>query len=472
MTTMKELINQPARSVVAALRSGQLGPAEAIEAVAERIQEVNGQVNAVCVDITDRALQLAKSLSAGELARLRQTPLGGLPMLIKDYNDVAGLPTTKGCIGLKDAIASANDLVVDRLERSGAIVYGKSNVPEFAGAHTYNELFGVTRNPWNLAVSAGGSSGGAAAALASGMAWLATGNDLGGSVRTPSSFCSTVGLRPSPGRIARGPLAMPFNTLWVEGPMARDVADVGLMFDAQIGYDGRDPISLSSNGESFADAAQAPARPLRVAYSRDLGVCDTEEEVAQICLRAVERLAADGVEVVEIDPVLDNASETFHTLRAHLFASLMERLLETHRPFIKDDIIWNVEKGLKQQAVDITRAERRRAELIASFDSFLGEYDFLFTPAAQVLPFPVEQRCPTEINGRPLPTYIDWIAINYCITLMACPVLAMPCGYSATGLPVGMQIVARRRHEACLLQLGAYCEGLWGSGGAPIDPRS
>lgn len=469
---MKNLFTQSARSVVKALRDGDLAPAEAVEAIAARVHAVNPRVNAVCIDLTERAMKTARGLSGGELAALRRTPLAGLPLLIKDYNDVSGVPTTKGCVGLKDAVAAESDLVVQRLERSGAIVYGKSNVPEFAGAHTYNELFGVTRNPWNLALSAGGSSGGAGAALAAGMAWLATGNDLGGSVRTPASFCSVVGLRPSPGRIARGPLAMPFNTLWVEGPMARDVADTGLMFDAQVGYDPRDPISLPAEGESYQAAAGAPARPPRIAYSRDLGVCEVEDEVAAVCRAAAERLSADGVQVAEAEPQLQGAPETFHVLRAHLFAGLMEPLMETHRPFIKDDIIWNVEKGLDQRAVDISRAERRRAELIRVFDDFLEQHDFLVLPAAQVLPFPVEQRHPTSINGQALATYIDWIAINYCLTLTGCPVLSLPCGFSRDGIPVGVQIVGKRRGEAALLRFGAYCEALWGIGGAvPIDPR-
>lgn len=469
---MNSLINLTARQIVDGLKSGDYAPEELLDALEQRMGEVEPRINAICVNLMDRARDRLKGLDAPARESLRATGLAGLPLLMKELNDIEGVVTCMGSTVLKDAVAERSDLTVQTLERNGAVIYGKSNVPEFAGANTYNDVYGITRNPWDLRLSVAGSSGGSAAALASGAAWLASGNDLGGSLRTPASFCSVVSLRPSPGRVARGPGKLPFDTLWVEGPMARNVGDVGLMFDAQIGYDPRDPISLPSEGVSYRATAERPLRPEQFAFSPDLGVCAVAREVRDICRTAADKAASDGVTMSEAPPPLAGVYEVFHTLRAHLIAGLYETLIREHRDEIKPDIVWNVEKGAAQAVSEVSAAERERAALIAGFDGFLEREKFLLTPAAQVLPFPVEQKFPTEIDGKPLETYVDWITITFALSTVAVPVAVVPCGYSKSGLPVAMQIVAPRRREHDLLSVAAYFEQLWGCApNVPLDPK-
>ena len=469
---MRSLIGLTARQAVDGLKSGDYAPEELLDALEGRIGEVDPPINAICVNLMERARGRLKELDGPGRERLRATPLAGLPVLMKELNDIEGVVTCMGSTVLKDSVAPASDLTVQTLERNGAVIFGKSNVPEFAGANTYNDVYGTTRNPWDLRMSVAGSSGGSAAALASGTAWLASGNDLGGSLRTPASFCSVASLRPSPGRVARGPGLLPFDTLWVEGPMARNVGDVGLMFDAQVGYDPRDPISLPSEGVSYRAAAERPLRPDRFAFSPDLGVCAVAREVREVCRTAAEKAASDGVAMSEAPPPLAGVYEVFHTLRAHLIAGLYETLIREHRDEIKPDIVWNVEKGAAQAVSEVSAAERERAALIAAFDVYLGQEKFLLTPAAQVLPFPVEQKFPDEIDGKPLETYVDWITITFALSTVAVPVAVVPCGYSVSGLPVAMQIVAPRRAEQELLSVAAYFEQLWGcASNLPLDPR-
>ena len=277
---------------VALLRSGQVSSRELVDSALRRIEQVDPELNALPTVCAERALDRAGRAS-------RDTTLAGLPIAIKDLNDVAGVRTTYGSPIYADHVPDRSDFMVERLEQRGAVVVAKSNTPEFgAGANTFNEVFGETRNPWDTSRTCGGSSGGSAAALASGQVWLATGSDFGGSVRTPAGFCGVVGIRPSPGRVAAGPSPLPFGTMSVEGPMGRTVADAALMLDAMAGLDARDPLSLEAPERPFADAAAAPALPARIAYAPDLGgVTPVADEVREACRPAVERLAAAGVEV-------------------------------------------------------------------------------------------------------------------------------------------------------------------------------
>ena len=249
---------------VALLRSGQVSSRELVDSALRRIEQVDPELNALPTVCAERALDRAGRAS-------RDTTLAGLPIAVKDLNDVAGVRTTYGSPIYADHVPDRSDFMVERLEQRGAVVVAKSNTPEFgAGANTFNEVFGETRNPWDTSRTCGGSSGGSAAALASGQVWLATGSDLGGSVRTPAGFCGVVGIRPSPGRVAAGPSPLPFGTMSVEGPMGRTVADAALMLDAMAGLDARDPLSLEAPERPFADAAAAPALPARIAYTPDL----------------------------------------------------------------------------------------------------------------------------------------------------------------------------------------------------------
>ncbi len=365
--------------------------------------------------------------------------------------------------------------MVERLEGRGAVILGKSNTPELAaGANTFNDVFGTTRNPWDTRLTCGGSSGGAAVALATGMAWLANGSDIGGSLRTPASFCSVVGLRPSPGRVPHGPSASPFQTLSVEGPMARDVRDAALLLDAQSGFDPRDPLSFDAPVRSFSKAADRPVPLRRVAFSPDLGgITPVDAEVAAICRNAALRFGELGAEVEEACPDLSAAVEVFTTLRAEAFVAARALLLERYRDRLKPEVVWNIERGLELTAGEIGRAERERGQMQRRTAAFLAEHDLLCSPATIVPPFPVEQRYVEELNGHRFPSYIDWVSINYAITLTGCPALSLPCGFTKVGLPVGLQIVGPPRGEAKLLAAAAMLESLLGlAGRVPLDPQA
>jgi len=335
-------------------------------------------------------------------------------------------------------------------------------------------VFGVTRNPWNTDLTCAGSSGGSAVALASGEVWLANGSDLGGSLRTPAAFCSVVGLRPSPGRVPHGPVANPFQTLSVEGPMARNVRDLALLLDAQAGFDPRDPLSYDAPAIAYVEAVERPPRLARVAFSADLGgITPVDPEVARICRAAAERFAELGCEVVlDACPDLSDAVEVFRVLRAEQFVTARAPLLERYRELLKPEVIWNIETGMKLTAEEIGRAERRRGQMQASAAAFFERFDLLLCPAAIVPPFPVERRYLEELGGHRFPSYIDWVAITYAITLTGLPALSLPCGFTEAGLPVGLQMVGRPRGEAELLAAAARLEDLLGIAPLlPIDPR-
>lgn len=469
---MHELLGRPAREVARLLQRREVSPVEVTRLALERIAAVDGAVNAVPTLCAERALGRARALEGAAPTGDGRGWLAGLPVVIKDLNDVAGVRTTYGSPIFADHVPDRSGYEVERLEARGAVILGKSNTPELgAGANTFNEVLGVTRNPWRTALTCGGSSGGSAVALATGMAWLANGSDLGGSLRTPASFCSVVGLRPSPGRVPHGPSAAPFQTLSVEGPMARDVRDVALMLDAQGGLDPRDPLSFEAPARSFAEAADRPVPLRRVAFSADLGITPVDAEVTAICRAAAMRLAELGAEVEEGCPELSAAVEVFTTLRAEAYVASRAPLLERHRDRLKPEIVWNIERGLALTAAEIGRAERLRGEMQRATAGFLADHDLLCTPAAIVPPFPVEQRYLEELNGHRFPSYIDWLSINYAITLTGCPALSLPCGFTKAGLPVGLQIVGPPRGEAKLLAAAAMLEDLLGlAGRVPLDP--
>jgi amidase len=399
--------------------------------------------------------------------------LAGLPVPIKDLTDVEGVLTTQGSPIYRDHVPARSDLVVERLEGNGALVYAKSNTPEFgAGANTFNEVFGATRNPWDLSRSAAGSSGGAAAALACGAAWLAHGSDMGGSLRNPASFCGIVGMRPSIGRVAHTPAAKIDRNLGVQGPMARNVEDVALLLDAMSGEQPADPLSLPVLPDSFRSAARSGKGPKRVAYSPDLGITPVDPEVAAITRKAAARFAEAGAIVEEAHPDLSEAHECFHVLRAFDFAISKSALLRSKRDQLKPEVIWNVEEGLKLTVDQLVRAEAQRVAMVERTLEFFKTYDLLLAPATIVAPFPVEHRYVAECAGKKFDNYVEWLGIVYAITLVCCPALSLPCGFTASGLPVGLQMVAPPRGEAQLLAGARVLEDILGvRGTTPIDPR-
>jgi amidase len=454
-----DLIRLTATETVVLLRRGALSPLELVEAAEARIEAVETRVNALPVRGLEQARETARHWSKpseDELARPGY--LAGLPIAIKDYNDLAGLPTSYGSPIFRDTIASRSDVTVRTLQANGALPIAKSNVPEFAGANTFNTIFGATRNPWHVGRTAGGSSGGSAAALAAGEVWLATGNDLGGSLRIPASFCGVVGLRPSVGRVPRPAACLPYDPLWVEGPMGRCVADVALMLDAEAWPSPEDPLSLPRPESAFVAAVQASVGPKRIGFSSNLGLAKVEPEVTTICAAAVRRFEAMGAVVEEACPDFSGGIDCFQTLRAVLFAALRGELLATDRHRIAPEIIWNLEKGETLSADEVLRAERTRATIFRNTTEFFQNFDLLACPVVAVPPFPVEQRFPTQIAGENLTTYIDWMFLTFVLTLTGCPVISVPCGLTEDGLPVGLQIMARSRADHALLQAAALLE--------------
>ena len=463
-----ELIKLSAREAHRLLRGKDISPLQLLDALEERIAEVDEAVNAVPTLCFDRARERARSRDFSTL------PLAGIPVAIKDLIAVAGVRTTWGSMAYRDHVPETSDLLVERIEAAGGIVYAKTNTPEFgAGANTFNDVFGFTRNPWNTALSAAGSSGGSAVALATGMAWLATGSDLGGSLRNPASFCAVAGLRPSQGRVASDPGNLAFNHMAVDGPMARNVADLALLLDVMAGYDARDPMSLDDPAISFEENALQRQVPPRIAFSADLGVTPVDPEVAQICERAAQLVLNLGAIVEHDHPDFSGLQEVFQVHRAMSYAASYGPLLEANRSIFKPEIVWNVEQGLALTADEIMAAMVTRSQIYERAQRFFAQTDLILTPATVVPPYPVEQRFVERIGDYKFSNYIEWCSIAYAFTVIGAPALSIPCGFTQSGLPVGLQIVAAPRQEARLLSAALAFEELAGiCTQLPIDPRS
>jgi len=446
---------------------------ELIAAAEARIAETNPQINAVVTLCFERARAHARRLMKNRGGNHPATFLHGLPIAVKDNTDVEGVRCTSGSRVHEQRIAPASDPVVRRLEAHGAIVIGKTNLPEFAaGGNTFNDVFGATRNPWDVRMSASGSSGGSAAALAAGQVWMATGNDFGGSIRTPAAFCSVSGLRPSPGMVARVQ-KQPFNPLSVEGPLARTVADVALMFDAEAGFDARDPLSPRGPLPSFAVAAAQPVKPLRVAVSADLGIAPVVDREVRASIAAVaKKLVADGVTVEDVHPDLTEAGKNFLTLRGAVYIARVAPLLEQYRELLKPEVVENAEFGLGLKLTDVVAAEIVQGEIIRRAAAFFEQYDVLICPAALCPPFDVNRRFVESWDGVAFEGYMGWLVLTYAVTMMACPVMAMPGGFTEGGLPLGLQVIGKPRGEAALFSQAAYLEQLLDLARlTPIDPR-
>ncbi|MBU2091614.1 MAG: amidase [Alphaproteobacteria bacterium] len=459
--------------VVGLLKQRKVSPLELIDVAAARIAEVDKTVNALPTLFLDRAREQAKRIDTlPEAEKNYAGYLAGLPIAVKDLNPVKGVLTTYGSPIYKDFVPGYSDHMVDTLDRRGAVTIAKSNTPEFgAGANTFNEVFGATVNPWDTRKSCAGSSGGAAVALATGQVWLATGSDLGGSLRTPASFCGVVGLRPSPGRVAHGPGMLPFGNMSVDGPMGRNVGDVALFLDAMVGQHPDDPISLVEPATSYSAAIANPGKLGRVAFSADLGgITPVDPEVRAIVTAAAKLFETLGATVEEASPDLRHASETFQVLRAAQFAASKAPLLETHRALLKPEVIWNIEKGQKLTAEEIGQAERWRGEMYHGMVKFFETYDVLVCPTAIVPPYPIEQRYVEEVDGHRFDNYIDWVLICAAITNTSCPAISVPCGFTKDGLPIGLQIVGKPRDEAGLLRAARLFEQAAGLSLLPIDP--
>jgi amidase len=461
----QELCFLPATELVRLIRGRDVSATEVMQAHLDQIERHNPAVNAIVTLLPERALQAAHALDAriarGEICG----PLCGLPVAHKDLAVTKGIRTTFGSPIFSDFVPQHDAVIVERLGNGGALTIGKTNTPEFgAGSQTFNTVFGATHNPYDLQKTCGGSSGGAAAALASGMIPIADGSDLGGSLRNPASFCNVVGLRPSAGRVPSWPSLSAWFPLSVVGPMARTVSDVALMMTAIAGPDPRSPISIEQPASLFSQPLERDCKGLRIAWSRSFGGLPVEAEVTRV-LEAHRGVFEDlGCIVEEADPDLRDADEIFQVMRAWNFELAYGELLNTAREQMKDTVVWNIEEGRRLSGPQLGAAERKRTELFHRMREFMDNYDFLVAPVVQVLPFDVTVPYVTEINGEQLATYVDWMKSCYWISVTGQPALSVPCGFSRDGLPVGVQIVGRYRDDFGVLQLGHAFEqatGYW-----------
>ena len=467
---MTDLWAADAVALAGMLRSREVSAREVVAAHIDRAQTVGGPVNAIVTPTFEAALARAAAADE-ELARGAEPGLlHGLPVAHKDLHETAGVRTTYGSPLFADYVPAVSDLIVERMAAAGAISLGKTNVPEFgAGSHTVNRVFGATRNPYDLSRSAGGSSGGAAAALAARLVCLADGSDLGGSLRNPASFNNVVGFRPSPGRVPKWPFAEVAGVLGVSGPMARTVADVALLLAVQSGPDPRVPFALDAPPPALASPAQAArlverdVTGLRVAWSPDLGL-PVDPDVRATLAPARQVLIDLGCEVIDAAPDLSGADEAFRILRASQFVRAYGVLVADHPDQVGPNVTWNVEEGRKLTIDDLRRAGDLQAAVARQVTGFFAGIDVLACPVSQVAPFDVTADWVREVDGVPQLTYIDWMASCYRITMTGLPAISVPAGFTAAGLPVGLQLVGARRSDWDLLGVAHAFETATGYG--------
>lgn len=464
--TGPDLCAKSAVEVVGLLKRGEVSPSELVEASATRIGQVEPAVNAIVTPCIDRARTAAGRVDRNSL-------LGGLPIGVKDLTPVAGVRTTFGTPAFANFVPERTDPLIARLEDRGALVMGKTNTPEYgAGGNTFNTVFGMTRNPWNTARNAGGSSGGAAVSLATGEVWLSHGSDLAGSLRTPAAYCGVIGLRPSPGRAGGGPELLGFSTEGVQGPMARNIADCALFLDAMTGFDPIWPLSLEAPATPFLTEVQQAETAPRIAFAPDLdGFAWVDPVILDVMAGAMARMEKAGSRVEETCPDLTGLAEVYETLRAMHWAALPGRAAPEVQAQYKPTLVQNIERGRALSAEKIYDAQRGRVRLYHALRGLFDRFDVLAFPVMGTLSGPVEQEFPPEINGVRITDYVDWLRFSYLSVVTGLPALSMPCGFTPDGMPVGLQLIGPPRGEASLLRAAAVIEGELGLRMGPIDPR-
>jgi amidase len=448
---MTQLHYLPAKQLARLMRTRKVSATEVVRAFIAQVERANPKVNAIVTFLPEQALKAAKALDRGKAPK---PPLAGLPIAYKDLLDTKGVRTTRGSLVYKDHVPTQDALLVERLKAAGAITLGKTNTPEFgAGSNTFNKVFGATRNPYDLSKTAGGSSGGAAAAVACGMLPFADGSDLAGSLRNPGNYCNVVGFRPTPGRVPAYPAINAWDSQPVLGPIARTVEDAAFLLSAMAGPDRRAPVSIAEPGSLFSRPLKRGFKRVRVAWTKDFGGLPVEPEVTAVLEKQRQVFESLGCVLEEACPDFSGATEAFETLRAVSFAMRYAPLLQTHRAELKDTVIWNIEQGLALDGAQVARAERLRTEVYQRLRAFLETHEFLLGPVSQLPPFPADTEYPTQIAGVKLANYLDWMKSCYYITLASHPAVSVPAGFTPAGLPVGLQIVGRYRDDFGVLQL-------------------
>lgn len=449
------IIWSTATELAAKIATKDLSSREVVQAHLEQIDAVNPELNAIVTLDPEGALTAAaeadEKLASGE----EIGPLHGLPTAYKDLHFTKGMRTTMGSPIFADQVPDFNTLIVDRMESAGAIRVGKTNTPEWGlGSQTFNAVFGATKNPYDLTKTCGGSSGGAAVALAAGMIPLAEGSDMGGSLRNPASFCNVAGFRTSGGRVPVWPSSIGWSDFGIHGPMARTVADLALMLTAIAGADRRVPNSLPGSPSSFGRDLTRDMKGVRIAWSPRLGDLPVASEVVAVMEANRSVFESLGCEVVDADPDLAGADEVFQTIRAFEHEVGLGQLLDNHPEALKDTARWNIELGRSLSGPAVGAAQKKRTEIFGKFSDFLTEFDFLVCPVSQVAPFPVETEWISEIDGVQMETYIDWMKSCCRITVTGHPALSVPAGFTPGGLPVGIQIVGSHLDDFGVLQFG------------------
>ncbi len=453
---MDELIRKSACEIQALLQAGEISIDDTLDALAARIDAVDGDINALPTLCFERAHERARQQD------FSGSVLAGVPVAIKDLSDVAGVRTTRGSKRFEHHVPEKSGLMVERLEANGGVIYAKSNTPEFGtGGNTFNDVFGATRNPYDRSRSAGGSSGGAAAALASGTAWLAQGSDLGGSLRTPASFCGVTSLRPSPGVVTSDPGLSPFDVYSQSGPMARTVADLALFADALAGPSDLAGLSKPHPLDEFRKAAAQPRKPLRVAFSEDLGVTQTSREVVELCESVLAMLDGDHIGIDHAHPDLSMMNAAFDVPRALDYAQSYGADLERNREVYKPEVVWNIERGLDMDADEIRHSLDARGQVFVNASSFMQDYDLLICPASIIPAYPVEERYPGFSDGLEYSEYYRWLAICCAITTTTLPVITLPCGKTTSGLPIGLQLIGKPHGDQALFAFASYLEAIF-----------
>jgi amidase len=461
---MSELVDRSAVELAAMIARRELSARELLAACMTRIDHVNPSLNAIVTLVPERAERWAAEADDRVVRGDPLGPLHGLPVAHKDLALTAGIRTTFGSPMFADFVPSEDELIVQRLRAAGAITIGKTNTPEFgAGSQTFNPVFGATRNPYDPARTCGGSSGGAAVALATSMMPVADGSDMGGSLRNPASFCNVVGLRPSTGRVPAWPTQTPFSGLGTPGVLGRTVADVALQMSVVAGPDERVPISRPEPGSIFAGALERDVVGMRVAWTPDLGL-PVERAVRAALADVPDELAALGCDVVEAMPDLSGAREIFHTLRAWHFEIQAGALYDRAGDRLKDTVRWNVEQARRLTLVDHARAAVAHAQLLARVRSFFERHDVLALPVVQVVPFDAALDWPREVEGVEMVTYIDWMRSCSDISVTGCPAISVPAAFTPDGLPVGVQFVGRPGGDVELLGFALAWERATGVG--------